>query len=152
MASSLSLTASAESFPIDGRFRIARGERSHAHVIACTLDGLIRHFSNVADGVGTPVYLYDIPARTRNHIEPATAAALADHGNIAGIKDSGGAQETLEEYLAVGREVAVGLDVCDPRRMRRRERFDAQRSPIGNAVAATTRTFLSPGADAVVGQ
>ncbi|WP_306049710.1 N-acetyl-D-Glu racemase DgcA [Oceaniradius stylonematis] len=38
MASSLSLTASAESFPIDGRFRIARGERSHAHVIACTLD------------------------------------------------------------------------------------------------------------------
>lgn len=72
--------------------------------IACTQDGLIRHFSAVADGVGTPVYLYDIPARTQNHIEPATAARLADHGNIAGIKDSGGAQDTLEEYLAVARE------------------------------------------------
>jgi 4-hydroxy-tetrahydrodipicolinate synthase len=73
--------------------------------IACTQDGLIRHFSSVADAVSTPVYLYDIPARTQNHIEPATAKALAAHGNIKGIKDSGGAQETLEEYLAVGREV-----------------------------------------------
>lgn len=55
----------------------------------------------MADGVGTPVYLYDIPARTQNHIEPATAAALADLGNIAGIKDSGGGQDTLEDYLTI---------------------------------------------------
>lgn len=73
--------------------------------IACTQDGLVRHFSAVADTVETPVYLYDIPARTQNHIEPETARALAGHGNIAGIKDSGGAQDTLEAYLAVGREV-----------------------------------------------
>jgi 4-hydroxy-tetrahydrodipicolinate synthase len=73
--------------------------------IACTQDGLVRHFTAVADAVATPVYLYDIPARTQNHIEPATAEALAAHGNIAGIKDSGGAQATLEEYLAVGRAV-----------------------------------------------
>lgn len=73
--------------------------------IACTQDGLVRHFTAVADGVQTPVYLYDIPARTQNHIEPETAKALAAHGNIAGIKDSGGAQETLEAYLGVGREV-----------------------------------------------
>jgi 4-hydroxy-tetrahydrodipicolinate synthase len=78
--------------------------------IACTQDGLIRHFSTVADAVSTPVYLYDIPARTQNHIEPETARKLAAHGNIAGIKDSGGAQETLEAYLAVGRE-AAGFDV-----------------------------------------
>jgi 4-hydroxy-tetrahydrodipicolinate synthase len=72
--------------------------------IACTQDGLIRHFSTVADAVKTPVYLYDIPARTQNHIEPDTARTLAKHGNIAGIKDSGGAKETLEAYLAVSRE------------------------------------------------
>lgn len=59
--------------------------------IACTQDGLIRHFISVADAVTTPVYLYDIPARTQNHIEPETARILAGHGNIAGIKDSGGA-------------------------------------------------------------
>jgi len=73
--------------------------------IACTQDGLIRHFSTVADAVKTPVYLYDIPARTQNHIEPETARTLAQHGNIAGIKDSGGAKETLESYLAIAREV-----------------------------------------------
>ncbi|MCF3638826.1 dihydrodipicolinate synthase family protein [Rhizobium sp. TRM95111] len=78
--------------------------------IACTQDGLIRHFTAVADAVTTPVYLYDIPARTQNHIEPETARALARHGNIAGIKDSGGARETLEAYLGVAREID-GFDV-----------------------------------------
>ena len=73
--------------------------------IACTQDGLIRHFSTVADAVTTPIYLYDIPARTQNHIEPETARTLAVHGNIAGIKDSGGARETLEAYLQVAKEV-----------------------------------------------
>lgn len=73
--------------------------------IACTQDGLIRHFSTVADTVTTPIYLYDIPARTQNHIEPETARTLARHGNIAGIKDSGGAKETLEAYLQVAKEV-----------------------------------------------
>ncbi|GLR55038.1 dihydrodipicolinate synthase family protein [Shinella yambaruensis] len=73
--------------------------------IACTQDGLVRHFSTVADAVTTPVYLYDIPARTQNHIEPDTARLLAGHGNIAGIKDSGGAKETLEAYLTVARDV-----------------------------------------------
>ena len=73
--------------------------------IPCTQDGLIRHFSTVADAVKTPVYLYDIPARTQNHIEPETARKLAGHGNIAGLKDSGGAQETLEAYLQVSRDV-----------------------------------------------
>jgi 4-hydroxy-tetrahydrodipicolinate synthase len=78
--------------------------------IACTQDGLVRHFTTVADAVSTPVYLYDIPARTQNHIEPETARVLAEHGSIAGIKDSGGAQDTLEAYLEVGREVP-GFDV-----------------------------------------
>lgn len=73
--------------------------------IACTQDGLVRHFSTVADAVETPVYLYDIPARTQNHIEPETARTLSRHGNIAGIKDSGGAKETLEAYLAVAKDV-----------------------------------------------
>ncbi|MBY3231124.1 dihydrodipicolinate synthase family protein [Rhizobium laguerreae] len=73
--------------------------------IACAQDGLIRHFSTVADAINTPVYLYDIPARTQNHIEPETARKLATHGNIAGIKDSGGAQETLAAYLQVSKEV-----------------------------------------------
>lgn len=72
--------------------------------IDCTQDGLLRHFTSVADSMNTPIYLYDIPPRTQNHIEPATARTLADHGNITGIKDSGGAQETLKAYLEISKE------------------------------------------------
>lgn len=70
------------------------------YFIACTQDGLIRHFSTVADAVTTPVYLYDIPARTQNHIAPDTLHRLAQHDNIAGLKDSGGSQESVLEYLS----------------------------------------------------
>ncbi len=84
------------------------------YFIACTQDGLIRHFTTIADAVKTPVYLYDIPARTQNHIEPATAKVLAQHPNIVGIKDSGGSTETILEYLAVAKEVG-GFEVyCAP--------------------------------------
>ena len=71
--------------------------------IACTQDGLIRHFTAVADSVNTQTYLYDIPPRTQNHIEPATAETLAAHGNIAGIKDSGGTDASLNAYLGIAR-------------------------------------------------
>lgn len=73
------------------------------YFIECTQDGLYGHFSRVADALQKPVYLYDIPARTQNHIEAGTAEKLADHPNILGIKDSGGSQKSLDEYLAIAR-------------------------------------------------
>ncbi|WP_316859441.1 dihydrodipicolinate synthase family protein [uncultured Cohaesibacter sp.] len=78
--------------------------------ISCTQDGLERHYLSVADSVNTPIYMYDIPARTQNHIEPETARKLSAHPNIAGIKDSGGQQDTLEAYMQIGNEVE-GFDV-----------------------------------------
>ncbi len=71
------------------------------YFIGCTQEGLFAHYSRVADSLETPVYLYDIPARTQNHIEPATARRLAEHPNIHGIKDSGGGQESLDAYLEI---------------------------------------------------
>ncbi len=79
------------------------------YFIGCTQDGLFAHFTRVADTLSLPIYLYDIPARTQNHIEPATAARLADHPNILGIKDSGGGRESLDAYL----EIAAGHDAFD---------------------------------------
>lgn len=79
------------------------------YFIGCTQEGLFSHFSRVADALERPTYLYDIPARTQNHIEPETAAKLADHPNILGIKDSGGGKESLDAYLAV----AEGRDDFD---------------------------------------
>ena len=64
----------------------------------------------IADAVPVPVFLYNIPARTGNTIEPATAAKLAEHPNIVGIKDSAGSYESLKGYLDAVRDIP-GFDV-----------------------------------------
>jgi len=74
------------------------------YFIGCTQEGLFAHYTRVADSLEKPVYLYDIPARTQNHIEPATASRLAEHPNIHGIKDSGGGQESLDAYLEIANQ------------------------------------------------
>ena len=71
------------------------------YFIGCTQEGLSAHYSRIADSLEKPVFLYDIPARTQNHIEPATASRLAAHPNIHGIKDSGGGQESLDACLEI---------------------------------------------------
>ncbi|CAM5649757.1 4-hydroxy-tetrahydrodipicolinate synthase 1 [Streptomyces spiroverticillatus] len=45
------------------------------------------HFRRVADSVGIPVVLYDIPGRTGVRIEPGTMLRLAEHPRIVGVKD-----------------------------------------------------------------
>lgn len=60
---------------------------------------LIYHYTAIADAVPVPIFLYNIPARTGNTIEPATAAKLAEHPNIVGIKDSAGSYESLKGFL-----------------------------------------------------
>ena len=67
---------------------------------------LIYHYNKIADAVPVPVYLYNIPGRTGNTIEPATARALAAHPNIVGIKDSAGSYESLKGYLDAARDLA----------------------------------------------
>jgi len=53
-----------------------------------TQEGLYRHFSEVAEHGGLPVVLYNVPARTACDLLPETAARLARHGNIVGIKEA----------------------------------------------------------------
>ncbi len=55
-----------------------------------TQNGLIAMFTAIADASTKPLILYNVPSRTGVNIEPATYAALADHPNIAGIKEANG--------------------------------------------------------------
>ncbi|MEO3977083.1 4-hydroxy-tetrahydrodipicolinate synthase [Streptomyces sp. CAU 1734] len=48
------------------------------------------HFRRVADSVGIPVMLYDIPARTGTRIEVETLLRLAEHPRIVAVKDCAG--------------------------------------------------------------
>lgn len=69
-------------------------------------DELIAHYTAVADALSVPMFLYNIPARTGNTIEPQTARTLAAHPNIIGIKDSAGSYESLSGYLNVVKDIA----------------------------------------------
>jgi len=50
--------------------------------------GLIAHYTAVADASPVPVLLYNFPASTGVNLAPETVARLAEHPNIAGMKET----------------------------------------------------------------
>jgi 4-hydroxy-tetrahydrodipicolinate synthase len=70
---------------------------------------LTAYYRDVADAVDLPVYAYSIPSKTGVAIEPETAAEIAGHPNIAGLKDSSGDLERLHREL--GRTADDDFDV-----------------------------------------
>ncbi len=57
---------------------------------AMTHDALVAHYRAVADQSPVPVLLYNFTNVTGLNLLPDTVAALSEHPNIAGIKDSNG--------------------------------------------------------------
>lgn len=70
--------------------------------------GLVRMYTEIADSAEKPLILYNVPSRTGVNIEPSTYAALADHPNIAGIKEAGGNFSKIAETVSlVGDKLAL---------------------------------------------
>lgn len=55
-----------------------------------TIAALTKHFHAVADACSIPVIVYNMPACTGLDMDVETVAAIAEHPNIIGLKDSGG--------------------------------------------------------------
>jgi len=53
-------------------------------------EGLVAHFTAIADASEVPVLLYNIPGRTARRIEVSTLATLARHERIVAVKDAVG--------------------------------------------------------------
>ncbi|MFW0699604.1 dihydrodipicolinate synthase family protein [Pantoea sp. R13S299] len=73
---------------------------------------LIDHYQRVADALSVPLFLYNIPARTGNVLQPETVRTLAAHPNIIGIKDSAGSYESLSGFLQATAD-CDGFDVLN---------------------------------------
>lgn len=64
-----------------------------------TQNGLITHFTAVADESTLPVILYNVPGRTGCNLLPKTVAKLSEHPNIAAIKEAAGSLAQMIEIM-----------------------------------------------------
>ena len=65
-----------------------------------TQNGLMAHFSAIADRVDRPIILYNVPSRTGCNLLPATVEKLSRHPNIRGIKEASGNMSQVVELFA----------------------------------------------------
>ena len=65
-----------------------------------TQNGLFAHYSLVADASSKPLILYNVPSRTGCNLLPETVARLAQHPNIAAIKEASGNMAQVVEIIA----------------------------------------------------
>lgn len=65
-----------------------------------TQNGLIAHFTAIADRVDKPIILYNVPSRTGCNLLPATVEKLAEHPNICAIKEASGNMSQVVELFA----------------------------------------------------
>jgi len=64
-----------------------------------TQNGLIAHFTRIADESPIPLILYNVPGRTGVNMLPATVAACAKHPRIAGIKEATADLKQISEII-----------------------------------------------------
>lgn len=64
-----------------------------------TQEGQYRHFRAIAEGIGKPIILYNVPGRTGANIEPPTLVRLAEVPNILGVKEASGNITQIAEVL-----------------------------------------------------
>jgi 4-hydroxy-tetrahydrodipicolinate synthase len=64
-----------------------------------TQEGIVQHFTAIADATPLPIVLYNIAGRTGVNIETATVARLAQHPNIVGVKEASGSLSQMCDVL-----------------------------------------------------
>lgn len=72
-------------------------------------NGLIKHFSAIADATEFPLILYNIPGRTGINMDPETISTLAhEYSNITGIKEASANFSQISDVI----ELTQGLGFC----------------------------------------
>jgi 4-hydroxy-tetrahydrodipicolinate synthase len=90
-AESLELTAAAAGFGVDACLIVT------PYYSKPPQNGLLAHFSAIADASEVPLIIYDIPGRTGRRVERSTMVQLAAHDRIVAVKDAvGDAGETAK--------------------------------------------------------
>ena len=62
-----------------------------------TQEGFYQHYKAVAEQVGIPICVYNIPGRTGKNIEPETIARMAELPNITMVKEATGSLDQASQ-------------------------------------------------------
>ncbi len=73
-----------------------------------TPDGLIQHYTAIANSTSLPIIVYNVPGRTGCNIDPATLVKLAAIPTIIGVKEASG---NIQQMCEVCRAVPAGFIV-----------------------------------------
>ena len=107
-AHSISLSRAAEAAGADGLLLVT------PYYNRPTQEGLYRHFLAVAQSVGVPIVLYNVPSRTACDLLPETIARLAAHPRIVGVKEAPGDLARAAPILRDSRPGFLLLSGDDP--------------------------------------
>ena len=66
-----------------------------------TQEGLVQHYTAIANRTSLPIIVYNVPGRTGCNVEPKTLARLAQIPNIVGVKEASGNMAQMCEVCRV---------------------------------------------------
>ncbi|MGI6701398.1 MAG: 4-hydroxy-tetrahydrodipicolinate synthase [Christensenellales bacterium] len=78
-----------------------------------TQGGLVAHYNAIADAVSIPIIVYNVPGRTGVNMLPKTFSEIAEHKNIAAMKEASGNIEQITEMCALTKGKAEVLSGDD---------------------------------------
>jgi 4-hydroxy-tetrahydrodipicolinate synthase len=64
-----------------------------------TQEGFYQHFKALAESIGIPICIYNIPGRTAKNIEPETIIRMAELPNITMVKEATGSMDQASQIL-----------------------------------------------------
>ncbi len=73
-----------------------------------TQNGLVEHYTTIADATALPIILYNVPGRTGLNLEAETVAILSKVKNIVGVKEAGG---NIGQVLEIKRLVSEDFKI-----------------------------------------
>lgn len=65
-----------------------------------TPDGLVQHYSTVAEAAGLPIMLYNVPGRTGTNMNASTISMLSKIDNVVSLKEAGVDLDQISGILA----------------------------------------------------